>query len=262
MALHVVADVLSNLLVEATQEDGPRHHVGLVAESGQKAGALERDVARADDERLPGALLQGEDVVAGDAQLLVAGDTQITGPPAGREDDVIARDGALLAALVGALDRVLVEEDAELVLVLDLLVSQLGPVPEVDAADVVLDRGHEGVPVVRASLAGAELGPAERPRVARRLAEEGAVVHELLGDAADVDAGATEAPRGARRGGLHEVKERHLLAVLGAPLGARQAPAAATDHDDVVGLGLTHLAHLATRSALGPLRRPEQGVQV
>ena len=46
-------------------------------------------------------------------------------------------------------------------------------------------------------------------------------MHQLLGDATDVDAGASEAPGGALGGGLDEIQARHLGAELGSLLGGR-----------------------------------------
>ena len=53
-------------------------------------------------------------------------------------------------------------------------------------------------------------GPAEGLGLLVRLAQQRRRVHELLGDAAHVDAGAAQAPLGPRGRRFHEVQHRHL----------------------------------------------------
>jgi len=48
-------------------------------------------------------------------------------------------------------------------------------------------------------------------------------VHHFLGNAADVDTGATELPRGADGRRLDEVSDSNLLAELSSSLGGREA---------------------------------------
>lgn len=54
-------------------------------------------------------------------------------------------------------------------------------------------------------------------------AEQAGVVHQLLGDAAHVDARPAEAPLRALRGRLDEVKQRHAGPEAGRLLGRRPA---------------------------------------
>mmetsp|Transcript_141463 Transcript_141463/g.439705 ORF Transcript_141463/g.439705 Transcript_141463/m.439705 type:complete len:230 (-) Transcript_141463:436-1125(-) len=68
--LHVRPDHLRAVLVEAPQQDGAHHDGHVEADAGEEAGALQRDVGSADDERLAGRLLLPEDVVRTDAALL------------------------------------------------------------------------------------------------------------------------------------------------------------------------------------------------
>ena len=74
-------------------------------------------------------------------------------------------------------------------------------------------------------------GPAEQP----------GGVHELLGDAADVNAGAPEAPCASLLARLDEVEHGNLLAELGGLLGGRQPAGPAADDDQVVVVAVLRL---------------------
>lgn len=67
-------------------------------------------------------------------------------------------------------------------------------------------------------------------------------MHEFLGDAADIDAGAAEPPGGSLGRGFDEVAHRDLLAEPGQLLAAGQAAGPPAYHDYVelviVGLGV------------------------
>lgn len=95
----------------------------------------------------------------------------------------------LLPVPLGRLNGVRVQERPLGIDVLDLLRPELDPVPEIQRANVVLDPLHQPLP--GEGPAGPRvLGepPAHGAGVGHGLAEEAGLVHELLGDAADVDA--------------------------------------------------------------------------
>ena len=62
-----LGDLVGAVAVEATERDGAVDHCGVEADLLDETGALERDVARADAERLAGRLLEVEEIVRGDA---------------------------------------------------------------------------------------------------------------------------------------------------------------------------------------------------
>lgn len=59
-------------LIEAAQEDGACHDGDVVAQGLHEASALQRNVRGADDQCLARGRKLAEDVIAGDAALLVA----------------------------------------------------------------------------------------------------------------------------------------------------------------------------------------------
>lgn len=90
----------------------------------------------------------------------------------------------------------------QLVIVGDVLRHQRHAVVVIQAADVVLHVVHQRVPVV------VNLGnvPAERGSVANKLADDGGLVHQLLGNATDIHARTSETPSGSLRRGLYIIK--------------------------------------------------------
>mmetsp|Transcript_22606 Transcript_22606/g.57496 ORF Transcript_22606/g.57496 Transcript_22606/m.57496 type:complete len:560 (-) Transcript_22606:273-1952(-) len=189
LLLHVLADGARHLLVKATQRDGAHHDVHGEAQRVQQAGALQRDVRRANHQRLAGGCGQREEVVRRDAQLLVARHAQVARAAAHRNDHALRGQRLLLPVLLGGLHRVRVHQPALGVDVLDALLAQSHLVAPVEATDVVLHGGGQLLPLVR----NARLGqlPAKGARVRERLTQQASLVHELLGDAAHIDAGAT-----------------------------------------------------------------------
>ena len=59
-------------------------------------------------------------------------------------------------------------------------------------------------------------------------------MHQFLGDAADVDAGATELPGGADRGRRDVVSNCDLFAELSSGLGGRKTAGTSTDDEEIV----------------------------
>ena len=132
VALHVLTDVLRDLLVKAPEENRAGHDVSVVAQAGEEARALKGDVAGAHDESLARGLGQLKQVVGGQAELLVPGDAQVAraAPHGHHEIGPRERDG--LPVALGRLDGVRPDEAAEGVDVLHLLLAQLDAVAEVE----------------------------------------------------------------------------------------------------------------------------------
>mmetsp|Transcript_17232 Transcript_17232/g.42877 ORF Transcript_17232/g.42877 Transcript_17232/m.42877 type:complete len:582 (+) Transcript_17232:211-1956(+) len=227
---HVVLHLSGHLLVEAAQRDGAHHDGRVEAHPVDEAGTLECDVRCAHDERLAGRRLEAEDVVGGDAVLLGSRDVGVAGPAARRDDEGVRGDARLLALLVDRDHRLLVDESSEGVVVLDRVGHEVGSVAEVERLDVHHHVAHHRLPVVL------RLGhlPPVRGRVLDALAEQSRLVHQLLGDAPDVDAGAAQAPGRALGRRLDEVADRDLLAILGSRLGASEAARASSNHQEIV----------------------------
>ena len=80
---------------------------------------------------------------------------------------------------------------------------------------MIADRRDHLLPVV---AVGTHL-PTERLCIRKRLAKNSSLVHQLFGDATNVDAGPSEAPGGARGGGLDEIEARDFGAQFGSLLG-------------------------------------------
>mmetsp|Transcript_3273 Transcript_3273/g.6879 ORF Transcript_3273/g.6879 Transcript_3273/m.6879 type:complete len:504 (+) Transcript_3273:389-1900(+) len=232
VVLHVSADLVGDLPVEAPEEDGPDGDSGVKAKAGEEAGALEGDVGGPDAQGLAGGLLQAEQVVGRDgevAPLAIDGG----GPPSRGDDEPAARDRRHLPLLVSDLERVCVDKLAQSVLVSDILLAEVDAVVEVEAANVVLDALAHLDPVV-AGLLLRNCEP-ERSRVLREdSADEGGVVHELLRDAANVDARAAEAPGGAGGRGLDIVEDGSLGAKARGLLGGGEAARASADHYEII----------------------------
>ena len=65
MLLHVLPGAVGHVLVEAPQQDGAHHDRDVQPQPRQEARALQRHVGRPDQQGLPRAVGQGEQVVAG-----------------------------------------------------------------------------------------------------------------------------------------------------------------------------------------------------
>lgn len=66
---HIGTHQLGALSVKASEDNGSHHDGDIIAETLEKAGALEGDVGGAHDERLPGSVGQRKEVVRGDRVL-------------------------------------------------------------------------------------------------------------------------------------------------------------------------------------------------
>ena len=135
---HVVADTLGGLLVKAAKGDGAHHDGGVVVEAGEEAGALEGNVGSTHDEGLAGSGLHREEVVRGDAALLLVLQAEVLWPASRGNNDLVGRRLGDCSLLVLELDCVGIDELGVGVEVLDALFPQLRPILEVERADVVL----------------------------------------------------------------------------------------------------------------------------
>mmetsp|Transcript_127284 Transcript_127284/g.249401 ORF Transcript_127284/g.249401 Transcript_127284/m.249401 type:complete len:460 (+) Transcript_127284:277-1656(+) len=189
VALHIGADLLGHVLVEAAQQDRADHDCDVKAEAGDEAGALERDVGSPDDKRFPRRLLLPEDVVRADAALLSAGVIAVARPaPAG---DEAVFEGRFLHIALGILqlDRVRILEGRVGVVVLDILGPEIRLRAPVQRLDVVVDLRHHVRPAVRG------LGvPTDSVGVALHFPVQRADVHQFFRDATDIDASTTKTP--------------------------------------------------------------------
>lgn len=164
-------------------------------------------------------MVQTEDIIAGDAVLDGARDVRVAGSSSNSNNKGLGGNGALAALQLGQ-QRVGVDEGAQSVDVLHLLVAQIDASHPVDGLDVILHGLHQLAPVGLDLLVHV---PAVGGRLVDGLAKEGGLVHQLLGDAANVDAGTADAPFGAQSGcGLHIIQTGHTSSVEDRLLGAGQ----------------------------------------
>ena len=213
---HLLGKRLAYVTIEAAQEERPAVELDdAAAHAVEDAGELAGDIAAAHDGDARGKPRQKEGLVRGDGVLL-AGNFRHHGPAACRDQDALglgraARD---LHAMGIAQDRA-GRDDLDARLLEELAIDAIEP------CDLGVLVGNEARPV--------EVPLADRPAEARRVLEMRAVMagidKELLGDAADVDAGAAQVALLGKRD-ARAVARRH----------ARRAhPArAAADHEEVV----------------------------
>ena len=218
--------------------------VRLGAERVEDPRELHGDVAGADDERALRLLAQRKEAVRVDAEaragdLLVARDRRAA---AGGDDDVVGGERDLLLELAVRRGRhahlAVAEQLAVAGDVVDVVLLEVAVVDAVQAADVRIALLREVVPVdARDGERLAGVAEAVLVRLLEVLLQVGRVPHELLGHAADIDAGAAE------HAGLFN--DDGLLAVgCGAAARAHPAGAATEDNQIVVRLaGWVHRGH-------------------
>lgn len=192
MVLHVGADAVGHVLVEATEQDRSYHDSGVVAESGQEAGALESDIGGTDDEGLARCGFLRKDIITCNTEFLVPWDAWVLRAAADGNDNLISGDSLDQTLTIVELNGVCIFKCSIRVEVLDLELDQVRLVAPVEGLDVLLHAADHSLPLMVAMLRGD--GDAREFLVSSLFREDACIVHELLGDAADVDAGATEAP--------------------------------------------------------------------
>ena len=102
---------------------------------------------------------------------------------------------------------------------------------EVESLDVALHIGDHLGPVVLGAQVGA---PATLFLIGTSLRQDSSVVHHLLGDAADIDAGAAELPGGADGSRRDVVSASDLLAKFSSGLRGRETAGTTTDDEEVI----------------------------
>ncbi|MCH9019225.1 MAG: DUF1549 domain-containing protein [Proteobacteria bacterium] len=180
---HFAGEMGAHVVVEAAQEQGPAIELrDPRAEAVEDTGELDRDIAAADDDHAFGQRIEEERLVRGD-RVLGPGELGHHRPAAGGDEDV---PGAM--AVVADRDRMGVGEPRVVVDDRDAAVLEHPPVDAVEPRDLVVLVGDQPRPV-EAALADR---PAEALGVLEVVREVRGVDQELLGHAADVDAGAAE----------------------------------------------------------------------
>jgi len=231
VVLHVRSDLLSNILVKTSEEDGPDHDCGIIAKSREEAGALEGDVGGTYDESPSWCLLQAEHIVTGETEFFVAWDAWVVGPTADCNHDLVSGDLLNLALAVVELDRMGIDKRGVRVVVFDLELHQISFVAPVQSLDVHLHSTDHCLPAEGCLQVWS---PATLLLIDSGFREKCGVVHHLLGDAADVDAGTTEAPTTASWTWLDEVSKGHLLTSLSSVSCCRDSSRTTTNDEQVV----------------------------
>src|SRR5579872_2939831 len=190
------------------------HEVHVRAEAGEDTGKLHRDIARADDRDALGHLGQEERVVRNDSEFS-ARDVEPNRMAAGGDDDILGGDAfATDVERVGIDEGCAGFEDGGAGGVEETLVDT------VEAADLLVLRGDQLVPIMRAFL--------DRPAEAGGIVCPGAILaglhQQLLRDAADVD---TSAPPEAFLG------YTNACAVACGDARATDAGGAAADNEEI-----------------------------
>mmetsp|Transcript_60002 Transcript_60002/g.127065 ORF Transcript_60002/g.127065 Transcript_60002/m.127065 type:complete len:368 (+) Transcript_60002:487-1590(+) len=139
--LHVVADLVGDILIEASKQNGPDHDGRVEAKARDEACALEGDVGGPDDQGLSRWLLLPKDVVGADAALLAAGVSAVAWPTTSCDEAILESDLVGLALHVIQVDSVVIGKGSEHVVILDVLRAQLCLGSPIQGLDVVVDLG-------------------------------------------------------------------------------------------------------------------------
>jgi len=187
----------------------------LRAQGAQHPGQFHGDVAGPDDRHAIGALLEGEEVIRGHAQLR-PGHVGHDRLAADRNEEAV---GAVGLALDGGMARV--QQARPPADALDAVALQIADVDGIQALDVRRPAVGQGAPVVAAHIdVETVIGG-----LVQRVRQRGRVPHHLLGHAAAIDTGPAQSV---------EFDQAHARAVLGGPARRRDAAAAAADDQQIV----------------------------
>mmetsp|Transcript_24072 Transcript_24072/g.39890 ORF Transcript_24072/g.39890 Transcript_24072/m.39890 type:complete len:478 (+) Transcript_24072:450-1883(+) len=238
--LHVRADLLGALLVEAPEEDGAHGHRHGVPQLRQEARALQRDVRGAHHQRLPGGGLRGEDVVAGEADLPRPGHVGDDRPAAHRDEEALG-GGLVLLALDYEGYFVRSREGCQSIEILDSVRLQAHSVSKVQHLHMVLDRIHHFFPVVPWVLSA----PSKVFGIVERSPHQGSVMHQFFRYAANVHTCSAKPPLGPLRGWFYKVKKGNLGSKLGCFFRCSHASRTAANDDKIVFIfrGCHHFTH-------------------
>ena len=213
---HFVGKGVPDVDIEPAQEQRAAIELGdLGAEPIEDAGELHRDVAPAHDDHTPGHLRQVKRLVGGDGVLL-AGKVRDRGPAAGGHKYIGGRD-----LLARDLHGMRIQHPGPGLEQFDAVAVEQAAVDRVEARDLLVLVADQRGPV-EGALAH---GPAEAGGVLEVVGEVGAVDQQLLGNAADVDAGAAQ---------VAFFRHRHARAVDGRHTAGAYAPGARADGEQVV----------------------------
>jgi len=178
-ALHDFADLISALAVEAAEEDGAHSDSGVKAERVEHTSAFEGDVGGTHDKGLAGAVVEGEEIIRGDAVLAGTGDVGgDLGATTSSNENVLSSD-SLLHTLDCVLDSVLINEGTVCIDVFDLVGAKTVAVAEIEGTDVVLDGLHKVIPVVGNGVA--EIPTILLRIVMHHMTKMSSIMHQLLG---------------------------------------------------------------------------------
>lgn len=112
-----------------------------------------------------------------------------------------------------------------------LLVAQIDACHPVDGLDVILHGGDELVPIGLDFIIDI---PAVGGCLVYGFAQQGGLMHQLLWYAADIDAGAADAPFGANWCWLHEIQAGNACTMRHGLLGAGQTTRAAANDNQII----------------------------
>ena len=224
---HLARDEVADLVIEAAQHlFAPVQLRDLRAHAIEDGGELAGDVATTDDEKALREGFQIEHLVGGD-HMLAAHEVRHEGRAAGGDQDVGRREGLVARGAIGIecghRHRVRAVDSGKAVDDGDARAAQQVGVDAVEATDFLGAVGLEGGPVQRRPLAL----PAIAVGLFKRLGVVRGVAVELLGDAADVDAGAAQAI------GAQGFGHGHSATTPGGHAGRAHATAAATNDEQV-----------------------------
>src|SRR5690606_19993939 len=208
-------ELLAEHRVEAPEHALPANeHRHVRAQCAEYTAKLHRDVAAADDGDPLRALLELEEIVGRETEL-GAGQRGHDRVAAGRDHDALGRNPPALHV-----ERVRIDETRVPAHERDAVAVEVAGIDFVQAVDVSIAALLQHAPVVpvHAQVEAVVGGVREAVRV------QGGVPHDLFGHAADVHAGAAEAPR---------FDDDGIRAVARRALRVREPAAAAADHDEI-----------------------------
>jgi len=110
MALHIGADAVCHVLVEATKQDGPHHNCGVVAEGCQEACTLEGHIGGTHNKSLAWCCFLRKDIIAGYTEFLVPWDPGILRTATNSDNDLISSDSLYTALPIVKLNSVCIFE--------------------------------------------------------------------------------------------------------------------------------------------------------
>mmetsp|Transcript_22153 Transcript_22153/g.62885 ORF Transcript_22153/g.62885 Transcript_22153/m.62885 type:complete len:482 (-) Transcript_22153:68-1513(-) len=224
LALHLGVQVVRNVIVEIAQRLGlADDQMRIGAQSVEDSSQFDGDVSRTDNDGLLRQFFQIEEPVARDGVLHAGRAAGQSRTATGGDQDLVGGELLLLAIVERNLDGVSIDEGGVAGDVGDVGILQSVAVDAVQLDDVLVTAFLQRLPV---EVDGRLLEAVLRGIVLHHLCHAGRHEHDLLRDAADVDARSAE-PRAFDHGDL-------LAVLLGGAFGCRQSAAASAEDDEVV----------------------------